>query len=311
MLESVLSSDDGPLGGPYRADMNTQSKAEARVAVVAADPGSLGSLTVSPGFGSSPIVERDVGAFLRDRVERPGGRCVVAVDGHRIVGFLVVAPPASGDRFSGIGCLMEILAVEVVGAYQGQGVFREMFKTAFRGDLEDLALFAVADPVQRRRRESVRGFRDRMLAVFGSVGFFPYPTDYPAVTMRRDVVFLVRIGRGVPKHDAEAFVEELHGGPRTEHVAVHVADADLRNLVRTDLERSGFVVDQVGARPRPAAGVDVLVTEFEANGAPVVIRIVDDERVTFTDAGVRVPVTQLDRLPGIVRTEIARRRYAR
>lgn len=291
--------------------MDTQHEAHATAAVVVPDRGLLGALKIAPGFGPTPAVGADLGAFLRDRVESRSDRCVLAVDAHRIVGFLVAGPPVPGDRFSGIDPLLEVLAVEVIESYQGQGVFQRMFQAVFRNDLEELILFAVADPVQRRRGESVRAFRDRMLGVFGSVGFFPYPTDYAAATVHRDAVFLVRIGRGVPRHDAEAFVEELQGGPRADHVAVHLSDPDLRNLVRADLERSGFVIDQVGARPRSATGVDVLVTEFDTNGAPVVVHIVDDARLTFTEAGVRVPATQLDRLPGIIRTEIARRRYTR
>lgn len=309
--EWVLRPDGDGARRLYRPDMDIRSEVGTGAAVIVPDARSLGTLTVAPGLHPTPATGDDLGAFLRDRVERPGDRCVVAVDAHRIVGYLVAVSPLAGDRFSGIGPVLELLAVDVVEPHRGQGILGKMFRAAFRSDLDELILFAVADPALRRRHESVRGFRDRMLAVFGSVGFFPYPTDYPAASMHRDALFLVRVGRGVPKRDAEAFVDELQGGPRSDHVAVHLADPDLRNLVRTDLERSGFVVEGVAARPRSPGDVDALVTEFDTNGAPVVVRIVDDERLTFSDMEVRVPESQLDRLPGIVRAEIARRRYTR
>src|SRR3990170_2612772 len=272
--------------------------------LAAVDVEMLSRLSFSEGFrvffgGETRMVR----AMLNGVASAPGGRVTVALDGGDVVGFLCLLPPMAGDRFNGLEGVVELAAIEVVGELRGRGIFRAMFEAAFGGSVEDSIAYAVGGTGFRDEGESARSFRRRTVAVFRSLGFFPMPTDYLEAHLRRDSVFLVLVGDRVPRERLEAFVDRVHGNPwgGKAKVAIALRNGALRNLVRADLERSGFEVVSVSAEPSTGAEADVVVTEFPEMSGPLTVRVVDGDSLRSNGSTVWLPVTELTRLPDVIR----------
>ena len=254
----------------------------------------------------------DIGWMLREVADTPGGRVVAGLSEGRIVAFLCLVPPSPGDRFYPVASALEVTAAEVAATYRGHGVFKRMFEAAVGRDLEEQILYAIGDPASRPPGESVRAFRERVVSVFGSAGFFPYPRDHADATVHRDSVLVVRVGRAVPGWDVESFFERLRRPDARVRVAVAVGDGMLRNLVRTDLERHGFDVVSVAATPDGIGSAEVVVTEFaEPAGSLLTVRLVHEGASRANGSTVWQPLADIEKIPDVVQREVARRRDTR
>jgi hypothetical protein len=82
----------------------------------------------------------------------------------------------------------------------------------------------------------------------------------------------------------------------------------LRNLLRADLERSGFHVLRVSAGD-PIEGTDVLVTDADrAHGRELTVRVANVIEIAGVNGTMFYPATELDRLGEFLREELSRRR---
>lgn len=256
--------------------------------------------------------QEEIGSLLRGVAEAPGGRVALGLAASRVVAFLGLVPPAPEDRFYAVPSAVEVAAVRVAEPYRRRGVCRRMFEVAAGPELEDRILYVLAEPSTREAGESVRGYRERVTSVFGSLGFFPYPSRDVQARLGRDAVVLVRIGRGVPTSEVESFFERLGRPDARISVAVFLRDGTLRNLVRTDLERHDFDVVSVAATPSGTGSAEVVITEFtEPTGGLLTVRVVRHEEAGADGSIVRQPVSELDRLPDVLREQMARRRNRR
>ena len=273
------------------------------------DERTLEMLSVANGF--TVTANGDPGritAKLRERVGREDSRVAVAVAaGARLVGFLAARYPDSDSRMYNVEPAIELDSFEVAGPERSHGLFTAMFGALFRRDLESRIVYVVADPSLRDRHESVRGFRERMASVLGSAGFVPMPTD--DVTMHPSVhaALFVRIGRGVPQLDVEEFFTRLRSSADAS-VAISLKGSVLRTYLREDLERCGFQVRSVSAvgSTDPA---EILITDDGGTpGRLLTVRLHNSVDVRWHDGALWYPFNELDKLGGVLRAEIERRR---
>ncbi len=270
-------------------------------------PEALAKLVPSDNFRAFLGGKPDkVLSMLQKTASAPDAGVALAVEnGHIIVGYLCAQPPPAKDRLCCASSVIGITATEVASPYRRQGLLRSLFEAAFRPSAEERIVYAIADPALRDPGESKRAYRDRIEKVFGSLGFFPYPTDHPAVMKRRNAVFLVRIGRSVPSWEVQDFVERLRGRRKPATVGIVLGDRDLRNLIRADLEHQGFEVVAVAANPGPLDPVDIVVTEFTGlRGKLATAVVVDGQEEERIDDIVYVPLDRLDCLAGILQREL-------
>jgi hypothetical protein len=238
---------------------------------------------------------------------------VAVAPGEGVVGFCCLVAPVPGDRFAAVPGTMELAAMEVAVPFRRRGLFQHLFQTGLRGIAERSIVYAVADPAFREQGESKRAFRSRVAGVLGSVGFFPYPSSYPGAHAHRESAFFVHKGEDVTEEQMDHFLEVLRGPEPSITIGISLQNAGLRNLIRADLEHHGLrVVTVDGGKNGTDVHADVFVTGPQGpEGNVVSIRLVDTDEARFRGSVVWLPSAHVDRLPEIVRREVARRRNTR
>ena len=304
-----MSRPDGD--GPTAAYLHLMSTENGPAAAILApvDRSMLSELSVSDGFVGTHggDVER-IRAMLEESVGRADSRVAVATAGHsRIDAFLCAREPAADSPMYSVAPAIELVTFEVAVPKRRQGLFAWMFEALFRRDVESWIIFVVADPTRRERHESVRRFRARLAAVLGSVGFVPVPTDDHALHPSSDSTLFVRVGRGVPGPDVEDFFRRLRSTGYAS-VAISLKAPLIRSLLREDLERSGFFVRSVSAGGGTDHADVVITDNGETSGRLLTVRVGEALELQWKDGTLRYPLTKLDRLADMLRSEIDGRR---
>ncbi len=175
-------------------------------------PEDLPSLQPCPDLAILPRREGDRRALLR-RLATRRDLGVVAAEAPtgETVALLLFANPEG--RFAGVPGVYEMLAVEVAGSWQGQGVGTGLLSFALEDPFLDqvvLITYAVRWHLETARRglaspETGKALR-RALA---RAGFEEVPTDDPEVATDPANALLVRYGPSVPPEVRQAFAARL------------------------------------------------------------------------------------------------------
>ncbi len=139
------------------------------------------------------------------------GKVVLAIgDGEAIVGYIACWYPDRGERWSGLGELVyEMAAIEVSRNFRRLGVARRMIAIVLSEDFfEDkisyISSFVWHWDLDGTGLTSAR-YRKMMASLMEGYGFQEFYTNEPNVAIKRENLFMARIGSRVSKTDATRF----------------------------------------------------------------------------------------------------------
>ncbi len=190
---------------------------KGRVHIVASCPADLlQTLTVDQGIGafghyapSAPALQKEA---LLKVAHMEGGRVVAAyTDDKRLVGYIAFHPPDPRTRFGQLASerVVELGGIEVARGWRGLGIAKRMLKVAFaKGAFRDKIVFAAGYrwcwDLEGTDLEVGR-YRRMMQRLFERYGFRAFVTDEPNIAEDPLNLFVVRVGRLVPKARFRAF----------------------------------------------------------------------------------------------------------
>jgi len=150
-------------------------------------------------------------ATLERIVGRGGSITLALLDNKTIVGFAALDYPDTNERWSGLGdnIVMELKAVEILRELRNNGIARRLlahllsdpelekkivYLTAYSWtwDLDYLGL-------------SVQSYRNILIHLYASFGFLEFPTNEPNICLKRENIFMARVGKNVLQNSREAF----------------------------------------------------------------------------------------------------------
>lgn len=171
------------------------------------DSRELAGYEIDPGLGAFSSYSRRRTDVVRESLGKgtrvPGGEVFVALDGDRIVGYLLLVPAGHDQPWGRMNDrrIVEI-GVEVARGFRGQGLAQALFREAFdRPEVEErlyvAAAYAWCWDIDESRLSS-RVYAERLLRLFERFGFRREWTNEPNIMMEPANFLAVRVGREVP-----------------------------------------------------------------------------------------------------------------
>lgn len=147
-----------------------------------------------------------------ERILGKGGSITLAIlDNKTIVGFAALDYPDTKERWSGIGdnIVMELKAVEMLRGLRNNGIARHLLTHLLSDpELEEKIIYLTAyswtwdlDYLGL----SVQSYRNILIHLYASFGFLEFPTNEPNICLKRENIFMARVGKNVLQNSREAF----------------------------------------------------------------------------------------------------------
>lgn len=161
-------------------------------------------------FGEYASIIQNIDTF-RSVGERKDGRVALALEGDGlIVGYVTCGRPDLAERWSKLGGLMyEMEAIEVSRNFRRQGIGRRMIETVLCDDFfEDkiayISSFCWHWDLQGSGLTS-EAYRNMMVRLMESHGFREYYSNEPNLAIKKENIFMARIGSRVSANDRKRF----------------------------------------------------------------------------------------------------------
>lgn len=200
-----------------KAKTVTLPTGKGAVHIVASCPADLlQTLTMDQGIGAFGHYAPSASTLQREALVKvarmEGGRVVAAyTDDKRLVGYVAFHPPDPRTRFGQLASegVVELGGIEVARGWRGLGIAKRMLEVAFAGRaFRDKIVFAAGYrwcwDLEGTDLEVGR-YRRMMQRLFERYGFRTFVTDEPNIAEDPLNLFVVRVGRLVPKVRFQAF----------------------------------------------------------------------------------------------------------
>jgi len=142
----------------------------------------------------------------------PDANVVLAIsDNRHIVGFGVLAPPDSGERWArlGPGIMLEIKAIEVCRRWRGKRIASGLVRMMLaHPEIEKRIVYLVGYSWTwdlEGTGLNAQQYRHMLIRLFEPYGFKEYPTNEPNICLKAENVFMARIGADIEQATRNRF----------------------------------------------------------------------------------------------------------
>jgi acetoin utilization protein AcuA len=146
------------------------------------------------------------------RIIEKGGRVALALLEHKIiVGFAVLDFPDKNERWvlPDPKIVMELKAVEVLREFRNRGIARQLLAHLLSEDfVEEKIIYLTAYSWTWDLDFpgfTVRSYRDMLISLYTPFGFLEFQTNEPNICLKPENMFMVRMGKKIPKKVREDF----------------------------------------------------------------------------------------------------------
>jgi hypothetical protein len=146
---------------------------------------------------------------LAQAAAEPDADIVLAFAGESVVGYGVLCRPKPGDRWSGLPEVMEVGAIETSRRWRSRGIAAGVLGLMSRHPrIEEWVVVVVGYAWTWDLRGcglDAAGYRRRLAGLFEPFGFREHATNEPNLCLKRENLFLTRVGAQVPAPVQERF----------------------------------------------------------------------------------------------------------
>ena len=176
-------------------------------------PGFFAGLRFDSGMGSfshySSIIQK-LETFQNVAIDKDGRVALALVDDEVIVGYVACWYPEPGERWRKLGELMyEMGAIEVSRNFRQLGIARQMIAMVLSEDFfEDKIAYVSSFSWHwdlAGAGLTIERYRIMMAKLMGGHGFLEHYTNEPNVAIKKENIFMARIGSRVLPRDKKRF----------------------------------------------------------------------------------------------------------
>lgn len=154
---------------------------------------------------------------FREILAEKDGRVVLAVTAEQaIVGYVACWHPEAGERWSKLGDLIyEMGAIEVSRGFRGRGIARRMIATVLSDDFFEDKIACVSSFLWHWDLDgsalAAPAYRQMLAGLMETYGFLEHYTNEPNLTIKKENLFMARIGARISARDKKRFHNLRYG----------------------------------------------------------------------------------------------------